>query len=133
MGTGSEGGDRGDQDSGIDEGILSELFDLLGGGGSEGLVQACEMFLAGVPSRFVDADSALRQGLFDDAARVAHSLRGTAGAFGAARLSLLADGLERACGERDSSKAGVLLDECRAEFETFAAVLRSRLQEATGR
>lgn len=122
----------GNPDSGVDEGILSELFDLLGGGGSEGLVQACEMFLAGVPSRFADAENALRQGLFDDAGRVAHSLRGTAGAFGAARLSLLAEDLEQACGERDGSKAAALLDESRAEFEAFAALLKTRLQEATG-
>ena len=66
----------------IDEEILDELFVIMGDGGSEGLVNAFDLFLSATPTRF-EAD--LAQGRFADAAQGVHSLRGSAGAFGARR------------------------------------------------
>ena len=111
----------------IDEEILDELFDVMGDGGADGLVKACEMFLAGVPARFADIDAALAEGRLDDAAQGAHSLRGSAGAFGARRLSAMTVTLERLCRDGDRAGATPVLDEMQDEFRIFRALLVARL------
>ncbi|HEX2046968.1 MAG TPA: Hpt domain-containing protein [Acidimicrobiales bacterium] len=111
----------------VDEGILDELFLVMGDGGSEGLVKACDLFLSGVPTRFADIRSALAEGRFEDAAHGAHSMRGSAGAFGARRLSMLTLTLERLCRDADSTGANGLLREMETEFRIFRAILVARL------
>ena len=114
-------------DDRVDEEILDELFAVMGDGGSEGLVKACDLFLTGVPTRFSDIRAALDDGRFDDVAQGAHSLRGSAGAFGARRLSVLTLDLERLSREGDAAGAGRLLDDMQTEFRIFRAVLVARL------
>ncbi len=114
-------------DDRVDEEILDELFTIMGDGGSDGLVKACELFLAGVPSRLGDVGTALAEGRLEDAAQGAHSLRGSAGAFGARRLSVLTLTLERLCRQGDTSGATALLGEMQAEFRIFRAILLARL------
>lgn len=114
-------------DDRVDEDILDELFAVMGDGGFEGLVKACDLFLSGVPTRFADIRSALAEGRFEDAAQGAHSMRGSAGAFGARRLSLLTLTLERLCRQGDSTGAAGLLDEMQTEFRIFRALLVARL------
>jgi HPt (histidine-containing phosphotransfer) domain-containing protein len=114
-------------DDRVDEEILDELFLVMGDSGSDGLVKACELFLAGGPTRFSGIRAALAEGRFDDAAQGAHSLRGSAGAFGARRLSGLTLDLERLCREGDAGGAGPLLDEMESEFLIFRAILVARL------
>jgi len=124
----------------VDEEILDELFVLLDDGTPDGLIQACDLFLVGVPTALADIRSALAGGLspgesLDDAGRIAHTLRGTAGAFGAARLGRLAARLEEACRRSDalgsSASAGALVDGMEAEFVAFRAILTARLAAAT--
>ena len=119
-------------DGGIDEEILAELFEVLGDGDAEGLIAACNMFLDGVPARFADAESAIAEGRYDEAARVAHSLKGTSGAFGATRLSGLANDLEQACKSSNAGAVKTVLEQSRAEYEAFSLVLGARLPQATG-
>ena len=119
-------------DDRVDEEILDELFLVMGNGGSDGLVKACDLFLAGVPTRFSGMRAALDEGRFDDAAQGAHSLRGSAGAFGARRLSGLTLNLERLCREGDAGGAGALLDEMETEFRIFRAILVARLGSLSG-
>ena len=114
-------------DDRVDEAILDELFLVMGDGGSDGLVKACDLFLSGVPSRLADVQAAVADARFQDAAQGAHSLRGSAGAFGARRLSVLTLTLERLCRERDVPGATALLDEMQAEFRIFRAILVARL------
>lgn len=111
----------------VDEEILDELFLIMGDSGSEGLVKACDLFLSGVPSRLAEVQAAVADARFQDAAQGAHSLRGSAGAFGARRLSALTVTLERLCCERDVPGATALLDEMQAEFRIFRAILVARL------
>jgi HPt (histidine-containing phosphotransfer) domain-containing protein len=97
------------------------------------LLRACELFRSGVPQRLQDIDAALQQGRFDDAARASHSLRGSAGAFGARRLSRLGERLEGMCRESDAAPAALLLGEMREEFVIFQDILDGRLAAVTAR
>ncbi|MEA2827027.1 MAG: Hpt domain [Actinomycetota bacterium] len=125
----------------VDEEILAELFVLLDDGTPDGLIQACDMFLVGVPTALADLRSALAEARLDNArfdpvGKIAHTLRGTAGAFGAARLGRLATRLEDACGRADGAtadaeRAGALVDQMEGEFVAFRAVLTSRLASPT--
>ncbi|HEX2043948.1 MAG TPA: Hpt domain-containing protein [Acidimicrobiales bacterium] len=99
----------------------------MGDGGSEGLVEACDLFLDGVPSRVAGIRDTLAERRFEDAGRGAHTLRGSAGAFGARRLSALTVTLERLCLEGDTAGATAVLDEMETEFRIFRAVLVARL------
>jgi len=115
-----------DQDD-VDEEILSELFVLLAGADANGLIHACDMFLTNVPSHLANARSALAESRLDDAGHVAHSLRGTAGAFGARRLSRLAGALELRCRQGETASAKRVVEEMHAEYMSFRTVLTSRL------
>ena len=116
----------------LDEEILGELFEIMAGGGGDGLVTAYDLFLTGVPVRFAQMDDALAEGRFDDAARAAHTLRGSAGSFGARRLSGLTTLLEERCRQHDPVGAALLVDEMRDEFGIFRAILVDRLAALAG-
>jgi len=111
----------------VDEEILSELFDMLDDGTSDGLVRACDMFLVGVPSSLTEIEAALAEQRFDHAGRVAHTLRGTAGAFGAVRLGRLAGRLEDRCRQADGESPEAIAAAMQAEFLVFRDILASRL------
>ena len=116
-----------DEDDHVDEEILGEVLMLLEDEASEGIMKACDLFRSGVPTRLVEVDAALADGQFDDAARASHSLRGSAGAFGARRLRTLGERLEQFCRESDGSSALRVAEEMRAEFLLFRAILDDRL------
>jgi len=118
-------------DDAVDEEMLAELFDLLGGGDPAGLIHACELFLTDVPARLGAAEEALSDGRLEDVGRVAHSLRGSTGAFGARRISQLAERLE-GCASQGGPQPGALLAEMRVEFASFRTILESRLSSITG-
>ncbi len=85
------------------------------------------MFLTGVPARLADIESALADGRMDDAAKAAHSLKGTGGAFGARRLGDVAARLERACREMDHASTPGLMEDLHLEFLVFRTILEARL------
>ena len=116
-----------DETGRVDDEILGELFELMAEGGGDGLVTAYEMFLAGVPARLADIDTAVAEGRFDDAARGAHTLRGSAGSFGARRLSALTVTAEQHCREHDADGAAQVIGEMRDEFGIFRTILADRL------
>ncbi len=111
----------------VDEEILAELFMVMDDGSLDGLVTICDLFLSGVPARLSEIDAALQEGRLDDAAKAAHSLKGTGGAFGARRLGDVAARLERACREMDHPSTPGLLEELRVEFLVFRDILEARL------
>src|SRR5215213_5550255 len=106
----------------VDEEQLDEVLMVLEGESTEGLLRACDLFRSGVPDRFRD---------IDDAARASHSLRGSAGAFGARRLSTMGERLEERCREADGAAAVPIVDQMRAEFLAFRDILDARLAELT--
>jgi HPt (histidine-containing phosphotransfer) domain-containing protein len=120
-------------DEHVDEEVLSELFSLLDDGTTDGLIGVCDLFLLGAPTTLAEIEDALAGQRPDDVRRLAHTLRGTAGAFGALRLSQLAGQLEAVGQGPDLTPAGALVAEMRAEYETFRAILMSRLAASGAR
>lgn len=116
----------------VDEEILGEILMVLEEAAPDGLMKACDLFRSGVAERFVHIDAALAEGRFEGAALASHSLRGSAGTFGARRLSALGEGLERLCRELDGPAAVLLVEEMRAEFLLFRAILDVRLAALSG-
>jgi HPt (histidine-containing phosphotransfer) domain-containing protein len=121
------GRDEHEEGNDVDEEMLAELFVLLDDGTPGGLIRACDLFLVGVPTALANLRAACAEARLDDAAMVAHTLRGTAGAFGAARLGRLAARLEEACGRSDAASAAALIEQMEGEFAAFRTVLMSRL------
>jgi HPt (histidine-containing phosphotransfer) domain-containing protein len=116
-----------DSDDHVDEELLAEVLEMAEDEAGEGILKACEIFRSSVPERLDDIASALADGRLDDAARTSHSLRGSAGAFGAKRLSMLGLRLEEACRESDAAAAEDLLAEMRTEFLVFRDIFDARL------
>jgi len=117
----------------VDEELLEEVLMLLDDEEPDGLLRACDLFRSGLPQRIAEIDAALHQDRLDDAARASHSLRGSAGAFGARRLSNLGEQLEGMCLRSEGDSAAALLEEMRDEFRLFRDILDRRLAEVTGR
>lgn len=118
-----------DQDEHVDEEMLADVLMLMEDEAADGILRACDLFRTSVPDRLDDIGSAIAGGRFDDAGRASHSLRGSAGAFGARRLSALGLRLEELCGQSDSGGAIEVLGEMRAEFLVFRDILDERLEQ----
>lgn len=119
------------KDDHVDEEMLAEVLMLLEDEAPEAMLKACSLFLSGVPDRLVEIDAALVEGDFEKAAQASHSLRGSAGAFGARRLSTLGLRLEQDCREFDAGSAALALGEMRAEFALFRVIFEARLAKLT--
>lgn len=122
-------GRPGDRSDHVDEEMFEEIFSVLGDESLEGLLRACELFRKGIPARLAEMDTALAERRYQTVVTAAHSLRGTAGAFGARRLSDLALRLELLSNEGDRREAGLLVEDMRAEFLVFRNILDARLDE----
>ena len=117
------------EDEHVDEEMLADVLMLMEDEAADGILRACDIFRASVPDRLDDIGAALAEGRFVDAGRASHSLRGSAGAFGAKRLSGLGLRLEELCRESDAGGASQVLGEMRAEFLIFRDILDARLQQ----
>jgi HPt (histidine-containing phosphotransfer) domain-containing protein len=115
----------------VDEEMLADVLTLMEDEAADGILRACDLFRASVPERLDDIDAAIRDGRFEDAARASHSLRGSAGAFGAKRLSALGLQIEELVRESDADAdaAAVVLEEMRTEFAIFRDILDARLAQ----
>jgi HPt (histidine-containing phosphotransfer) domain-containing protein len=118
-----------EQDEHVDEEMLADVLMLMEDEAADGILKACDLFRASVPERLDDIDAALAEGRFVDAGRASHSLRGSAGAFGARRLSALGLRLEELCRDSDAGAAKETLAEMRAEFLVFRDILDARLEQ----
>jgi HPt (histidine-containing phosphotransfer) domain-containing protein len=114
-------------DGDVDEEVLAELFTLLGEGRPDGLLETFDLFLSNVPGRLAAAEEGLANGSLADVGGVAHSLRGTAGAFGARGLAALATRLEEACLAGDEATAAAVVRQMRREYEAVRDVLTARV------
>jgi len=111
----------------VDEEMLGEILMLLEDEAPDVLLRTCDLFRKGVRDHIAEIEAALAEGRIDLVARAAHSIRGSAGTFGARRLHQMAERLEALCGEDDVSPAPALTAELRVEFELFRAILDARL------
>jgi HPt (histidine-containing phosphotransfer) domain-containing protein len=118
-----------EQDDHVDEEMLADVLMLMEDEAADGILRACDLFRASVPDRLDDIGAALAEERFVDAGRASHSLRGSAGAFGAKRLSALGLRLEDLCRESDAGAAAEILGEMRTEFVVFRDILDARLQQ----
>ena len=78
-------------------------------------------------ARAADAERALAEQRWDDAARAAHSLKGVSGNFGAARLTGISDVLETRLGEGDHAGAADLAGQLVEVARLTAAALDEAL------
>lgn len=115
----------------VDEEQLSELLDLLADdpGLDGGLAHALDLFLTSVPTRLADLAGAVATGGLGEAATIAHSVRGSAGAFGARRMASLTAEVERRCADpgADPARLSTLVASLEAEFAAFRRALESRV------
>ena len=118
-----------EEDEHVDEEMLADVLMLMEDEAADGILRACDLFRSSVPDRLDEIDDAISGGRFVDAGRASHSLRGSAGAFGAKRLSALGLQLEELCRESDAGGARAVLEEMRAEFLVFREILDARLQQ----
>lgn len=116
-----------DHDDHVDEELLADVLMLMEDESAGGILKACQLFRSSVPDRLDEIGAALADRRFEDAARASHSLRGSAGAFGARRLSALGLRLEELCLASDQAGAAAVLEEMRAEFVVFRDILDARL------
>jgi HPt (histidine-containing phosphotransfer) domain-containing protein len=116
-----------DEDDHVDEDMLAEVLAMLEDSQADGILRACDLFRSSVPDRLDDIGSAIREGRFHAAAQGSHSLRGSAGAFGAKRLSGLGLRLEELCRESDVAGASAVLEDMRSEFLVYRDILDARL------
>lgn len=116
-----------EDDNHVDEEMLADVLSLLEDDAADGILKACDLFRSSVPERLDEIGSAIQEARFDDAARATHSLRGSAGAFGAKRLSALGLRIEELCRESDAGAASAVLQDMRTEFLVFRDILDSRL------
>lgn len=116
-----------DEDDHVDEEMLADVIGLLEDEAAAGILKACDLFRSSVPDRLDDIATAIDEGRLEDAAQASHSLRGSAGAFGAKRLSALGLRVEELCREFDGAGASAVLDDMRSEFLVYRDILDARL------
>ncbi|MBA5690354.1 hybrid sensor histidine kinase/response regulator [Rugamonas apoptosis] len=76
-----------------------------------GYAAQCEAYGQDLPARLDALQHALAAGMLEEAARLAHMLKGSAGAFGLADAGTLAGAIERAAGHGDAARAQHALDQ----------------------
>ena len=90
----------------LDPAAMERLYRL---GGPKLVGKMIDAFLSGARTRLAEAAAGLATGDLAPLAFAMHSLRGTAGNFGAATVQSLAGGLERAAaaGDREAAVSGM--------------------------
>src|SRR2546421_1639212 len=95
----------------IDPAVLRNLADLLEGDGPGGLPEMIALFLQESTARLGRVRLALERGDARELERAAHSIKGSAGTFGAHRVRELADRIEQAARGEALGEAAGLADE----------------------
>lgn len=116
-----------EDDDHVDEGMLGDLLARMEVDATGGILHACDLFRSSVAERLQEIGAALHERRLEDAARTSHSLRGSAGAFGAQRLGALGLRLEELCRRAEATDAATVLQEMHAEFLVFRDILDERL------
>jgi HPt (histidine-containing phosphotransfer) domain-containing protein len=100
--------------------------------GGEFMRELIDIFLADTPKRFAEIESALATGNSADLSRAAHSVKGSAGNFGATRLSALAREIELHGKNGAFDAARTALPGLRAEFDRVQPALEQLKNNPAG-
>ncbi|MDG2307732.1 MAG: response regulator [Candidatus Binatia bacterium] len=104
--------------------VLAELrAEFEEGGGLDEFTAIIELYVSNARRNFAAAREALERTDMDALGLAAHSLKGSSGSVGAARLSAISDLLESVAGGRCDGNAGKLLGELGSELERVEEVL----------
>jgi HPt (histidine-containing phosphotransfer) domain-containing protein len=104
----------------IDEAAIGALRDPDLGGDPKFLVEVVEAFLGDSPPRIEALKSSLAGGDADTLGRAAHSLKGSSGNFGAARMQALCADIERLARDGQTEALGPLVVQLDVEYERVA-------------
>ena len=125
----AQSGDAGETDTserGLDERIVDELAQLADES-PETVAELFAMFQATCRHRLGDLRTAIAEEDAPEAARVAHSFRGSAGSFGVRAAQYLTSEMEAAAGRRDFGRLRELTDRLEHELGIASGELRVRL------
>ncbi|HUQ62648.1 MAG TPA: PAS domain S-box protein [Acidimicrobiales bacterium] len=115
-------------DDRVDEDLLAELLEMLADPSSSEVPAILELFLNETSKRLEGIQAAVGSGDLPEASRLAHSLKGSAGSFGARRLSSIGGEIEAACGRADTDAVSTQLPALRSEFDAFRGILLARFR-----
>jgi CheY-like chemotaxis protein/HPt (histidine-containing phosphotransfer) domain-containing protein len=115
----------------LDDASIAALRDPDLGGDPEFLVEVVEAFFSDTPPRIESVKTSLAGGDSETLGRAAHSLKGSSGNFGAARLQALCADIERL--GRDGQLAGLspLVERLESEYQLVVARLAELSAEAS--
>lgn len=117
-------------DGPLDQATLRNLRRLAPRGNSQALIELIETFLENTSARLLELRAALTSGDGAAIARIAHSLKGSTGSFGALRLSGLLGRLEALGKSQTLAGAAEQLAEIEAEYARVQAVFAQELAAA---
>jgi HPt (histidine-containing phosphotransfer) domain-containing protein len=106
----------------VDRGVLERLYELQGEGDGDLVAELLRMFLRDAPDRLKGLAEAMQTSDAPAVRRLAHSLKGSSGAVGAARMTALCEALEQDAGSSPSDHAARLVS-LEEEFQRVRAVL----------
>ena len=112
----------------VDPARLEMIADVMSG---EGLSEFIETFLVSTSDRITQIHDLVDRNDLAGVGREAHTLLGTAGNFGASRLSVLAADLRSACDARDHGAAWRLVGELAEAFRATSEAIVRWLNEKT--
>jgi signal transduction histidine kinase/DNA-binding NarL/FixJ family response regulator/HPt (histidine-containing phosphotransfer) domain-containing protein len=114
----------------IDPIVLNELREISGDEPSGVLAELLNVFLNETPLRIVEMRRAIEADNREELMRVAHKLRGSAGCYGAVRMSRLCELLEALADGGDLAEARRMLVMLVAEFDEVADVFKNEAGQA---
>jgi CheY-like chemotaxis protein len=109
----------------LDAGALENLREL---GGPEMLAELAEMFLRDAPEGIARLREALRRNDAPEVERLAHTLKGSSGNMGAARMAEICSGLQASGAGGDLRATSRMLEDLSAEFERAAGALEAEVR-----
>jgi HPt (histidine-containing phosphotransfer) domain-containing protein len=103
---------------------IKQVMDVTGGN-VKIIKRITSVFLENVPSEIEELAKAISTENYEEARRMAHSIKGASATVGGMRMSVVAFGMEQAAHENDLSTAGRLLENLRSEFEHLRQLLET--------
>ena len=139
-GTGADSAEEGtnaaassaDASSPLDRSVLEGLRELQQEGEPDVLVELIELFLEDVPLQLVALREAVKGEDADSVQRVAHTLKGSCGNMGAARMAEICADLQEIGDSGDLARAPELLERLEAEFDRVRSALEAEIARGQG-
>lgn len=111
----------------LDPGALEGLREMSAGDGGAFFRELVEIFLQDTPARIAEIEAGLATGDSKALARAAHSIKGSSGNFGAARLSDAARQIEQLGRQEQFAQVPAEMLRLRSEYDRVEAALKLEL------